>query len=110
MQAVVFWLTGGAFFALQLGVLLYLLYARPAAGLAPIEGRRRRVEIVWTLVPASLFVAVVLMVSGVTGSAWSRVRGEAASTDVRRGPHRLDIHPASHAVRGAHARVGQADR
>jgi len=79
VQATLFWLTGGAFFALQLGMLLYLLYASPAAGLAASHERRRRVEIVWTLVPASILVAVVLMVSGFTGSSWSRVRtaGEA---------------------------------
>jgi hypothetical protein len=69
-----FWLTGGAFFALQIGTLLYLLYASPSGGLAAIGERRRRVEIVWTLVPASILVAVVLMVSGFTGSSWTRVR------------------------------------
>ena len=80
MQATLFWLTGGAFFALQFGMLLYLLYASPAAGLAPSEESRRRVEIVWTLVPASVLVAVVLMVSGLTGSPWSRVRAGADAT------------------------------
>ena len=78
MQASLFWLTGGAFFALQIGMLLYLLYATPNAGLADSGERRRRVEIVWTLVPASILVAVVLMVSGFTGSSWTRVRGAAA--------------------------------
>lgn len=91
MQTSLFWLTGGAFFALQLGMLLYLLYGRPRGGLPanllygslpgelPARGeRRRRVEIVWTLVPASLLVAVVLMVSGFTGSSWNRIRGAAA--------------------------------
>ena len=78
MQATLFWLTGGAFFVLQIGMLLYLLYASPAAGLAPSEARRRRVEIVWTLVPAALLVAVVLMMSGFTGSSWSRVRAAGA--------------------------------
>ena len=34
MQASLFWLTGGAFFALQIGMLLYLLYASPDAGRA----------------------------------------------------------------------------
>jgi heme/copper-type cytochrome/quinol oxidase subunit 2 len=72
-----FWLTGGAFFALQLGMLLYLLYASPAEGLAPAEERRRRVEVIWTLVPASLLLAVVLMVSGATGSSWARTRTSA---------------------------------
>jgi heme/copper-type cytochrome/quinol oxidase subunit 2 len=78
VQATLFWLTGSAFFALQLGMLLYLLYASPSSGLAAAEERRRRVEIVWTLVPASILIAVVLMVSGLTGSPWTRPR---ASTD-----------------------------
>jgi len=58
-------------------MLLYLLYASPTVGLAPLGDRRRRVEIVWTLVPAALLVAVVLMVSGLTRSSWSRVRAAA---------------------------------
>lgn len=78
MQATLFWLTGGAFFALQIGMLLYLLYASPSVGLAASGERRRRVEIVWTLVPASILVAVVLMVSGFTGASWTRVRAAAA--------------------------------
>lgn len=72
MQATLFWLTGGAFFALQLGMLLYLLYAGPRDGLVPSEERRRRVEIIWTLVPASLLLAVVCMVGGLTGSSAAR--------------------------------------
>jgi hypothetical protein len=89
VQAALFWLTGGAFFALQIGMLLYLLYASPAQGLAAAEARRRRVEIVWTLVPASLLVAVVLMVSGFTESSWSRVRAAAALD------HAVALHQAS---------------
>ena len=98
MQATLFWLTGGAFFALQLGLLLYLLYVRPARGLTPTEERRHRVEIVWTLVPASILVAVVLMVSGLTGSTWSRVR----TTDARHGVialHHADAAPARDVAR-----------
>jgi heme/copper-type cytochrome/quinol oxidase subunit 2 len=93
VQATLFWLTGGAFFALQLGLLLYLLYGRPARGLTPTEERRHRVEIVWTLVPASLLVAVALMVSGLTGSSWSRVR----TVDARHGAialHQIGAAPA----------------
>jgi heme/copper-type cytochrome/quinol oxidase subunit 2 len=90
VQTTLFWLTGGAFFALQLGMLLYLLYASSTPGLAPSEERRRRVEIIWTLVPASILVAVVLMVSGLTGSSWSRVR---AGADPARAIalHRMDV-------------------
>ncbi len=86
MQATLFWLSGGAFFALQIGMLLYLLYASPRAGLALPEARRRRVEIVWTLVPAALLVAVVLMMSGLTGSSWSRVRAAGDGPIVLRNP------------------------
>ena len=89
MQATLFWLTGVAFFALQIGMLLYLLYARPAMGRAASEARRRRVEIVWTLVPAALLVAVVLMVSGFTSSSWSRVRA-AGACDAPIVLHRVD--------------------
>ena len=89
MQATLFWLTGGAFFALQIGMLLYLLYASPARGLAASEARQRRVEIVWTLVPAALLVAVVLMVSGFTSSSWSRVR-VAGACDAPIVLHRVD--------------------
>jgi heme/copper-type cytochrome/quinol oxidase subunit 2 len=83
VQATLFWLFGGAFFVLQTGMLLYLLYASPARGLASSEARRRRVEIVWTLVPAALLVAVVLMISGLTASSWSRVRSAGASPVAR---------------------------
>lgn len=101
MQATLFWLTGGAFFALQLGMLLYLLYASPVTGLAPSGERRRRVEIVWTLVPASLLVAVALMVTGLTGSSWSRVRTAALPDDRAVALHAadvLDAHPVRHDV------------
>ena len=98
MQATLFWLTGGAFFALQLGMLLYLLYASPNAGRADSGERRRRVEIVWTLVPASILVAVALMVSGLTGSSWSRIR----TADTHRSTialHHLDAAPARDVTR-----------
>jgi hypothetical protein len=99
VQATVFWLTGGAFFALQLGMLLYLLYAGPRAGLAADEARRRRVEMVWTLVPAALLVAVVLMVAGLTGSSWSRVRATAEVS-------RAGLDQAPLAVRALHLGAG----
>lgn len=90
MQATLFWLTGGAFFALQIGTLLYLLYASPTAGLAATGERRRRVEIVWTLVPASILVAVVLMVGGFTGASWTRVRTVAAPDTAELALHHQD--------------------
>lgn len=97
MQATLFWLTGGAFFALQIGTLLYLLSASPAAGLAATGERRRRVEIVWTLVPASIIVAVVLMVGGFTGASWTRVRTAtapgAAADAARHNPDALAVRP-----------------
>ncbi|MBM4243897.1 MAG: hypothetical protein FJ148_08800 [Deltaproteobacteria bacterium] len=95
MQATLFWLTGGAFFALQIGTLLYLLYASPSAGLAATGERRRRVELVWTLVPASILVAIVLMVGGFTGASWTRVRTAAAPGAADFALH----HPDAQAVR-----------
>jgi len=94
VQATLFWLTGGAFFALQLGMLLYLLYASPAEGLAASEERRRRVEIIWTLAPASILLAVLLMVSGLTGSSWTRVRAAADPSRVvaLHGPDGARVH------------------
>jgi heme/copper-type cytochrome/quinol oxidase subunit 2 len=91
VQATLFWLTGGAFFALQIGMLLYLLYASPTAGLAATGERRRRVEIVWTLVPASILVAVVLMVSGLTGSPWTRLRSATARDAAAVALHHPDV-------------------
>jgi len=100
VQASLFWLTGGAFFALQLGMLLYLLSASPRHGLAASGERRRRVEIVWTLVPASILVAVVLMVGGFTASSWSRVRGATARDVATVALH----HPDAPALRSDAAR------
>jgi heme/copper-type cytochrome/quinol oxidase subunit 2 len=94
VQATLFWLTGGAFFALQLGMLLYLLYANPRDGLAAPEERRRRVEIIWTLVPASLLLAVICMVSGLTGSAATRSHacGDPSRVVALHGPDAARVH------------------
>ena len=74
MHASIFWLTGAAFLAVQLVFLLVLLRDRHRATADPDHAGRRQVEIVWTLVPASLLVALVLMMSGLTRAPWSRVR------------------------------------
>jgi len=72
MQTWIFRLASIAFFALQAGVLVHLLReGRGNAGPAPAE---RSVEIVWTLVPAALIAALVLMMSGATSADWSRLR------------------------------------
>lgn len=73
MQTWIFRVTGVAFFALQAGILLHLLRERPAGA----DGGRS-VEIVWTLVPAAILAALVLMLSGGTQPPWSRVRGGAS--------------------------------
>ena len=57
--------------------MLALLLLPPRAGDA--EGRARSVrerhlEIVWTLVPASVLVALVLMMYGLTDRPWARAR------------------------------------
>jgi choline-glycine betaine transporter len=75
LQTTIFWLVGIAFFAVQATTLGYLLRARRSAAGAD-EGRR--VEIVWTLVPAAVLAALVLMMSGLTGRSWTHVRGSVA--------------------------------
>jgi len=76
VQTTIFWLVGAAFFAVQAATLGYLLRARRSATGGNDEGRR--VEIVWTLVPAAVLAALVLMMSGLTASSWTHVRGGAA--------------------------------
>jgi heme/copper-type cytochrome/quinol oxidase subunit 2 len=73
VQNTIFWLTGAAFFAVQLAMLLSLLRREPRMG-DPAADRRRRVEIVWTMVPASLIAALALMIAGLTASPWTRTR------------------------------------
>ena len=74
MQNTIFWLTGAAFFAVQLAILLSLVRRPPAPPSDPAAERRRRVEIVWTIVPASLIAALALMIAGLTASPWTRTR------------------------------------
>jgi heme/copper-type cytochrome/quinol oxidase subunit 2 len=76
VQATIFWLVGVAFFAVQAATLLYLLRTRRVPSGREDEGRR--VEIVWTLVPAAMLAALVLMVSGLTRGTWTRVRDGSA--------------------------------
>jgi heme/copper-type cytochrome/quinol oxidase subunit 2 len=73
VQAAIFWLSGIGFFALQAAMLVYLLRARHSG--TPGD-ETRRVEVVWTLVPAAVLAALVLMMSGLTQGSWSRVRGD----------------------------------
>jgi formate-dependent nitrite reductase membrane component NrfD len=72
VQAVIFWLVGIAFFAAQAATLGYLLRTRRST--AGSASACRRVEIVWTLVPAAVIAALVLMTSGLTRPAWTQVR------------------------------------
>lgn len=78
LQAAIFWTTGAAFFALQASTIGYLLWARRA------PDRRRQVEVVWTIIPAAVLAALALMVSGLTASSWSRVRGGSAPLGAER--------------------------
>jgi heme/copper-type cytochrome/quinol oxidase subunit 2 len=67
----IFWLTGIAFFAVQLIVLLLLLRLRHRSGATPEERLRHHAEVIWTLVPASLVAALALMLGGLVDSPWS---------------------------------------
>jgi heme/copper-type cytochrome/quinol oxidase subunit 2 len=71
LQGSLFWLTGALFFLVQLGILMKLLRARAAEPSA--EARHVEVEIVWTLVPASLIAALALMLGGLTTSPWAQI-------------------------------------
>jgi heme/copper-type cytochrome/quinol oxidase subunit 2 len=73
----IFWLFAALFLVVQSGMLCFLLFAgRFGRGAAHRETHERHLEIVWTLVPASILVALVLMMYGLTGSSWTHVRGE----------------------------------
>ena len=66
-QASVFWLSGFVFFVAQTALLLLLV----ARGRRPGAGPPDRVEIIWTLVPASVIAALALMLGGFTSVSWT---------------------------------------
>jgi len=69
----IFWISGVAFFAYQSAVLARLVAERGAS--VPAENRHERdVEMVWTLVPAALVVALALMLAGFVDGDWARSR------------------------------------
>ncbi len=69
LQTSLFWLTGVVFFTVQLGILLTLMrQSRSANRETAANGR---LEIVWTLVPASLIAALALMLGGLTTGSWT---------------------------------------
>ena len=73
----VFWLFAVLFLLVQSATLCWLLFAGRLGRRAPDgETHERHLEIVWTLVPASVLVALILMMYGLTGSSWTRVRGD----------------------------------
>jgi heme/copper-type cytochrome/quinol oxidase subunit 2 len=69
-----FWLLASIFLVVQAGTLVFLL--------SPLGGREgeaeevanRNVEIVWTLVPAAVVVALVLMMHGLAARPWPQGR------------------------------------
>jgi len=69
LQTSIFWLTGVVFFAVQLGILLTLM--RQGRSADPAEASGGRLEIVWTIVPASLIAALALMLGGLTKGSWT---------------------------------------
>ena len=66
-QASVFWLSGLVFFVAQTALLLLLV----ARGRRPGSSPQDRVEIIWTLVPASVIAALALMLGGFTRGSWT---------------------------------------
>ena len=69
LQTALFWLIGIVFFVVQLGILLALMrQSRSADAEIAANGR---LEIVWTLVPASLIAALALMLGGFTKGTWT---------------------------------------
>ncbi|HZR79656.1 MAG TPA: cytochrome c oxidase subunit II transmembrane domain-containing protein [Candidatus Binatia bacterium] len=89
MQSSIFWLTGIAFFAVQAAMLLHLLRARRSPASAGDEGRR--VEIVWTLVPAAVLAALALMTTGLTRGPGTQPRA-GRSEIAARGSAAADVH------------------
>lgn len=69
LQTSLFWLTGVAFFVVQLGILLALMRQSRSADAENASGAR--LEIVWTIVPASLIAALALMLGGLTKGSWT---------------------------------------
>jgi heme/copper-type cytochrome/quinol oxidase subunit 2 len=72
----IFWFSAMAFLVVQSAILVFLLL-KARAGDAETRARsvrERHLEIVWTLVPASVLVALVLMMYGLTDGAWTRAR------------------------------------
>lgn len=74
LQTALFWATGVAFFAVQLGILLALM--RQSRASDPRIASQGRLEIVWTLVPASLIAALALMLGGLTTGSWTDAEGD----------------------------------
>ena len=69
LQTALFWATGVAFFTVQLAILLALM--RQSRASDPGVAAQSRLEIVWTLVPASLIAALALMLGGLTTGSWT---------------------------------------
>lgn len=69
LQTSLFWLTGVAFFVVQLAILLALMRQSRSVDAETAAGGR--LEIVWTIVPASLIAALALMLGGLTKGSWT---------------------------------------
>ena len=73
LQTSLFWLTGIAFFVVQVGILLALM--RQSWSSNAEVAANGRLEIVWTIVPASLIAALALMLGGLTKGSWTEPEG-----------------------------------
>ena len=69
LRTTVFWAAGVAFFVVQLGILLALM--RQSRGTDREIAAQSRLEMIWTIVPASLIAALALMLGGLTSGSWT---------------------------------------
>ncbi len=74
MQATTFWALSALFLLLQIALVGWLLRQRRALLPGSREAAVVQTELVWTLVPAALVVALALMAAGLGRASWSRPR------------------------------------
>jgi len=91
VQNGIFWLSGLLFFAVQVRTLGVLLRRNEA------NADTRTVEIVWTMVPASLIAALALMLGGLTSTSWTKPERGDEPLEVRLIPATEATAPASDA-------------
>ncbi len=74
MQATTFWALSALFLLSQLALVGWLLRHRRTTVPGSREAAVIQTELVWTMVPAALVVALALMAAGLGRANWSRPR------------------------------------